>query len=325
MGTSMSINGGPKTMIIGAGGCVGIATLESLLLRGSDQLNIQCGVRDIKKFQKHMIDVPTVQMDMANKAQMIESLKGVERAFIVVPSSEDRTRLAVNALDAAKAAGVKFILLLSVTIASSRTTIFGSQFRPLEEKVQSMDIPYSIIRVPMFFENLFVHGPSVAEDDRIYDPRDPREQFSGVAVSDIGKCAAEILLNPSRHTNRTYKLVSKSFSMIDMAEYLSKLLHKRIKVKETTWEQYRQVSREQNVPDWQTDGTIEWLKYDPNIWITGEDQDTIQKITGDNPVTMEYFVAQHAAKFGWSQPRISGGKKDTIDDPIMQSRLVHAN
>jgi hypothetical protein len=113
--------------------------------------------------------------------------------------------------------------------------------------------------------------------------------------------------------------------MIDMAEYLSKLLHKRIKVKETTWEQYRQVSREQNVPDWQTDGTIEWLKYDPNIWITGEDQDTIQKITGDNPVTMEYFVAQHAAKFGWSQPRISGGKKDTIDDPIMQSRLVHAN
>jgi hypothetical protein len=89
-------------MIIGAGGCVGIATLESLLLRGSDQLNIQCGVRDIKKFQKHMIDVPTVQMDMANKAQMTESLKGVDRVFIVVPSSQDRTLLAMNALDAAK-------------------------------------------------------------------------------------------------------------------------------------------------------------------------------------------------------------------------------
>ncbi|KAL3914446.1 MAG: hypothetical protein SGILL_006098, partial [Bacillariaceae sp.] len=203
MGTSMSSINAPKTMIVGGGGCVGISTLESLLLRGNGQLNLCCGVRNVKKFQKHMIDVPTVPMDMANKRQMTEALRGFDRAFIVVPSCENRTQLAMNALEAAKEAGVKYILLLSVTIASSRHTVFGGQFRPLEEKLHTLGMPYTIIRCPMFLENLLSHGQSVAEDDRIYDPRDPREQFSGVAVSDVGKCAADILLNPSKHTNKT--------------------------------------------------------------------------------------------------------------------------
>jgi uncharacterized protein YbjT (DUF2867 family) len=323
MGTSMSMNA-HNTMIVGGGGCVGVATLETLLLKGNGKVNIQCGVRNVDKFRKNMIDVPIVQMDMANKKQMVEALRGVDRVFIVVPSSKDRTRLAMNALEAAKAAEVQFILLLSVTIATS-DTIFGRQFRPLEEKVMTMGIPYTIIQLPMFFENLFAHGQSVAEDDRIYDPRAPLEQFSGVSVSDVGKCAAAILLNPFRHASKTYKLVSQSYSMIDMSESLSKLLHKKIKVKETTWQQFRNICFDKNIPEWQIEGTIEWLKYDPNVWITGEDQDAIKKITGDNPVTMSQFLAEHATIFGWKRPRIVRRDNDEKDDPIMQSRLLYAN
>jgi uncharacterized protein YbjT (DUF2867 family) len=323
MGTSMSMNA-PKTMIIGGGGCVGIATLESLLLRGNGNIDIHCGVRNVNNFQKNMMDIPVVPMDMENKEQMTESLQGFERVFIIVPSSEDRTRLAMNALEAAQSANVQFILLLSVTIASS-DTVFGRQFRPLEEKVMTMNIPYTIIRLPMFFDNLFMHGKSVAEDDRIYDPRVPVEQFSGVAISDVGKCAAEILLHPSRHTHTTYKLVSQSYSMVDVSESLSKLLHKQIKVKETTWKQFRQVNLEHKIPEWQIEGTIEWLKHDPNVWITGEDQEAIKKITGQDPVTVKHFIAQHVAKFGWRRPRVCGSTDDIRDDPIMQSRLLYAN
>jgi hypothetical protein len=57
----------------------------------------------------------------------------------------------------------------------------------------------------------------------------------------------------------------------------------------------------------------------------GEDQDTIQKTTGDSPVTMEYIMAQHAAKFGLSQSCTSVRQEDSKDDPILQSHLVHAN
>lgn len=314
----------PRTMIVGGGGSVGIATLESLMLVGHGKVNVHCGVRNVGKFEKAMMDVPAVPMDMTDKQQMVEALRGCERVFIVVPSSENRTELAMNALEAAKEAKVQFILLLSVTISTS-DTIFGRQFRPLEEMVMTMGIPYCIIQLPMLFENLLVHGQSVAEDNRIYDPRNPLEQFSGVALSDVGKCAARILLNPSRHTNKTYKLVSTSYSMVDMTQSLGRLLHKEIKVKETTWEQFRQISLEQNVPEWQIDGTIEWLKYDPNVWITGEDQEAIKRITGHNPVTVSHFVAQHAAKFGWKRPNLSQVDGDKLDDPIMQSRLVYAS
>jgi uncharacterized protein YbjT (DUF2867 family) len=323
MGTTMSMNAA-KTMIVGAGGCVGVATLESLLLNGNGQVDVHCGVRNLSKFKTHMIDVPTVPMDMENINQMTQALMGFDRVFIVVPSSKDRTKLAINALEAAKAANVKYILLLSVTIASS-DTIFGRQFKPIEEKVRSMDVPYTIIRLPMFLDNVFMHGISVAEDSLIYDPRDPREAFSYVTLSDVGKCAAQILVDPSRHMNKTYKLIGGTYSTIELSETLSKVLSKKIKVKETSWNQFHEANRQGDVPKWQVDGTIEWLKFDPNVWITEEDQNAIKTITGDNPITLKYFVSQHAAKFGWRRPLIYGGDKDIRDDPIMQSRLVYAS
>mmetsp|Transcript_16840 Transcript_16840/g.31175 ORF Transcript_16840/g.31175 Transcript_16840/m.31175 type:complete len:327 (+) Transcript_16840:60-1040(+) len=326
MGTAASTSfNAPKTIVLGGNGCVGLSTLEALLLRGNGQLNIHCGVRNVEKFKKTMIDIPTVKTHMEDVSQMAEALRGFDRAFIIVPSSEDRTELALNALEAAKLANIKFVLLLSVTIAAS-DTIFGRQFMPLEEKISSLGIPYTIIRLPMFLENMFMHGQSVAKDKRICDPRKPSEEISFVTLEDVGKCAAEILINPSNHINRTYKLVSGKFSMNDMSESLSKILHKKIGVKETSWNQFRRhYLDDAKIPKWQADGTIEWMKCDRKVWISGEDQETIKNITGDNPVTLHQFVAQNASVFGWKRPLIVGGDKDVRDDPIMQFRSVYAS
>jgi uncharacterized protein YbjT (DUF2867 family) len=323
MGTTTSMPGA-KTVIVGANGVVGMETLESLLLRAQGGVDVHCGVRDVKKFKKSMIDVPTVPMDMANKRQMTAALEGFERAFIIVPSCKERTKLAINALEAAKAANVSYILLLSVTIANTDTE-FGRQFLPIESKVKSIGIPYTIIRLPMFLDNIFVHGKTAAKDSLINDPRDPKDQHPYITVADVGKCAAAILQNPHRgHIDKTYNLIAGTYSIADLSETMSKTLGKKIKTKQTSWDQFRRVYRDAKVPDWQINGAIEWLKNDLTMRISGDDRQTIRKITGDHPVSMEYFVALHAAKFGWTSPRIAGGDQDYRDDPIMQSRLQHA-
>lgn len=298
---------------------MGIATLEALLIKcGGDANNVTAGVRDEEKFKRNMINVSTVQTDMNDVDEMTDTFRGYERVFIVVPNVKDRTKLALNVLEAAKAANVKFILLLSVTLAPF-DTIFGRQFKPLEEKVRSLDIPFTILRLPMFMENILLHAQTIAEDDRIYDPRDPREKFWCVALEDVGQCAAEILLNPPQHKGRTYKLVSESFSMIDLSQSLTTILGRPIKVKETTWDQFRSLGNDKMIPQWQTEGLIEWLKYDPMTWITGDDQETIRKISGVSPVTVRQFLASNVDKFGWKSYQ-QYRRTPYDDDPIMQYR-----
>jgi NAD(P)H dehydrogenase (quinone) len=298
MGATPSKNA-PKTVIIGANGCVGIATLESLMMRSDGELDVYAGVRDTKKFEKQMIQVPTIHTDMGNRRALTKALQGFDRVFVVVPCDRNRTGLATIALEAAKAAGVKFVLMLSVTIANF-DTIFGRQFKPIEDRTKSIGIPYTIIRLPLFMDNNFAHASTVARDNMIYDPKNPRQQFACVSVEDVGKCAAEILRNPERHYNKTYNLVSQKYSMIDLSISMSKILRRQIKVKEISYNRFKEALQDNKVPEWQIDGLIEWLRNDFDRRINEHDLGRIENITGDRPATIDHFVATNALHFGWS-------------------------
>ena len=287
-----------KTVVIGANGCVGVATLEALLMRSAGEVDVYAGVRNETKFQQHMLKLPTVKTDMSNRRELTKNLKGFERAFIVVPCDRNRTGLASIALDACKAAGIKFVLLLSVSIANTQT-IFGRQFKPIEDRARALGIHCTILRLPLFMDNLLAHAGTIKTKNRICDPRDPRKQYASVSLEDIGKCAADILIRPQPHYGRTYTLISQTYSMIDLSQSMSKMLHRNIKIREISWQRFKEALMGSQVPEWQIDGLIEWLEggYDVNPRQT--DLGTVEHITGEQPSTLDFFVAIQAANFGW--------------------------
>lgn len=297
MGVTPSKNAA-KTVVIGANGCVGVATLEALLMRSSGEVDVYAGVRDVKKFEQHMLKIPTVSTDMSNRRELIKNLKGFERAFIVVPCDRNRTGLASITLDACKAAGVKFVLLLSVSIANTQT-IFGRQFKPIEDRAKALGINYAILRVPLFMDNILGHAGTIKTENRICDPRDPRKQFASVSLQDVGKCAADILISPQPHHGKTYNLVSQTYSMIDLSITLEKILKRNIKVREISWQRFNEALQGAQVPGWQIDGLIEWLEGEYDVNPRQSDMHSIKHITGENPSTLDFFVAIHADHFGW--------------------------
>lgn len=297
MGAKPSRNAA-KTVVIGANGCVGVATLESLLMRCSGEIDVYAGVRNEKKFEQLGLQLPTIKTDMSHRKELTANLKGFERAFIIVPCDRNRTGLGCLALDACKAAGIKFILLLSVTIANT-DTIFGRQFKPIEDRAKALGIHYTIIRLPLFMDNLHAHAMTIKEDNRICDPRNPREQFASVSLQDVGKCAADILINPTPHYGRTYNLVSQKFSMIDLSQSMSKTLNRHIKVREMSWQRFKEALLCSHIPEWQIDGLIEWLDGNYDRRIHQGDLETIEEITGEQPSTLDYFLAVNASQFGW--------------------------
>jgi uncharacterized protein YbjT (DUF2867 family) len=268
-------------------------------MRNSGEVEIFAGVRDVQKFKQHRLGIPTVHTDMSRRMELTKNLKGFERAFLVVPSDRNRTGLASIALDACKAAGVKFVLLLSVTIANT-DTIFGRQFQPIEDRAKSLGIHFTILRAPMFMDNIFAHVDTIKKENRICDPRNPRVQFASLSLHDLARCAADILLDPLPHYGKTYNLVSQKFSMIDLSQSMSSILKRDVKVREISWNHFREALVASQIPEWQIDGLVEWLDSNHDRRLHHGDLENIFEISGEKPSTLNFFLAVNAPQFGWA-------------------------
>lgn len=289
----------PKVIVIGASGYIGKATLSSLVSRhSSSEMDLPtAGVRNPAKFDA-MEGVQVVSADMGDKDSLAKTLQGYDRAFVVVPGHESRVELTLNAIEAAKTAGIKFILMLSV-LTSGTDSIFGKQFEPIEQKTKESGIDYAIIRLPLFMDNNYANVASIKGQETFYDPRDPAKMHTPVAVSDVGKAAADILANPSSHAGKTYKLVSPAFSLNDLAAAFTKSLEKDIQPTTVGYDACKEAFMGMGFPEWQTDGIIELFKYiNEDSPITNElETGDIEKITGEKPMTVEEWVEQNAAGF----------------------------
>ena len=59
-----------------------------------------------------------------------------DQLLLVTPGTENRAELARNAIDAARAAGTTFIVVVSIVTADLIDTVFGKQFSSIEKAVK---------------------------------------------------------------------------------------------------------------------------------------------------------------------------------------------
>ena len=290
-----------KVLVLGASGYVGKATLAALTSRhGNDKVQVFAGVRKPEKFTD-MPNVTTIQADMGDKAALTKTLQdqAFDSVFVVVPGHEDRTQLGINAIEAAKAAGTKFVLMLSV-LTCGTDTIFGRQFEGIEDTMKSSGVDHAIVRLPLFIDNNYAQAGSIkGEASTFYDPRDPTKLHTPVAVGDVGKAAADILASPAKHIGKVYKLVSPAFSVNDMAAAFTKTLKKEVKPTTVPYQAAKEAFMGMGFLEWQVDGIMELYHYiDDESEITNEPNvGDVELITGEKATTIGAWVEQNAAGF----------------------------
>lgn len=288
----------PKVLVLGASGYVGQATLGSLVKRHGVKLDIYAGVRNPSNFQK--IDgVDVVQADMGKPKELTQVMKDFDRVFIVTPGHEDRTQLVLNALDACKDASVEYALILSIPTVET-DTIFGKQLKPIEQAAKDSGLKgYSIIRLPLFIDNLFANAQSIKEKATFDDPRNAYKAHTPVAVSDVGMAAADLLAKPKKHYGKTYTLAMPPFSMVDFSKAISKVVGKQVLVRTVTYQQSKEAFMEMGFPEWQVDGIMEIYKLidEGRPSTLCKQRGDLKTITGKPATTMEQWVAANAAAF----------------------------
>lgn len=284
-----------KVVVIGASGYVGAGTVSQLVNQSSSN-EIIAVIRDTSKKEAKDLEskgASVVAGDMANPASLDSTLSGADSVYIVVPGHIERTTLAINALEACKRAKVGFVLMLSVLTTDIKGQIFADQFKPVEEATIASGLNYTIVRLPMFLDNVGAQLKGLFEGgNAFYNPIESLAQNNAISVADIAEASAKILLNPAAHTGKTINLCGAASTEADMAAALSKVFGRTIEHVQVPFEAAKKAFMGFGFPEWQTDGVLEIMKginnKDPTVLLDGKET---AEILGRAPLTPEAVAA----------------------------------
>ena len=291
----------PIVFVIGATGTMGSATVTTLAAKYTDKVEIRAGVRNPDKADKlkAIAGITIVKAEMGKRNQLVNTFKGVNALFIVTPFAENRAELAIVTARAAKEAGVKAIVVVSTPIAGLPDTVLGGQFNKIESEISKLGVPYTILRLTYFAENHYGFKDSIIGQSSIYGPIDPTKPFSVIATEDAGKAAAAILVDPTKHVNKTYELASDRQTFGEVAEGFSKALGKEVKYIRVPYETARQGFVDKGVPDWQVKGSLEMMKFidSGSPFMNTPDISAYSQITGEQPTDFESWLSKYSGGF----------------------------
>ena len=266
-----------------------------------DELEIRAGVRNLEKADKLKLlpGVSVVQAGMGPDKNLAGTFRGVHTLFINTPSTENRADLAIATAEAAKSAGVKHIVVVSVLSASLPDLIFGRQFGKLESAIKQLGVPYTILRLPMFYENFLNVKDSIKDQSSIFSPADPTKAMTFVLVQDAGKAGAVVLADPTKHVDKTYKLISGCYTYNEIVAVFSAALGREITYTRFSYEDAKKVYVGMGFEEWRVDGLLELYKLinDGSKVIDEPDRDDFTKITGEKPTELETWLSLVAEAF----------------------------
>ena len=285
----------PVVFVIGASGNVGAAAVTALSSKYADKVEIRAGVRnpDGADKLKGLNGVTLVAAEMGgDRDKLVTTLTGVDALFIVTPGTKDRAELAISTAEAARDAGVKFILAVSVVTADLTDTIFGAQFKKLESTIAQLGVTYSFLRLPLFVDNYWGFKDSIKAQSTIYFPVEADKPYTPVVASDAGNAAAAILSSPTSHANRTYNLVSDRHTLKDVAAAFTEALGRQVQLVQIPYEAAKQFLIQIGFQDWQADGVVELDKLiDSGSPVTNqEDLTQYTLITGEKPTDIRTWI-----------------------------------
>jgi len=249
-----------KIFVTQATGQTGSTTVKMLSEKASN-VEIYAGVNKAARLAasneemlKRLSNVKTLSVDATTDMETVAShLTDVQELFIIPSSTDDKVRNACNYIDAAKKAGVKFVLLLSVLHPDAKDYAWGAQFHQIERHLQESGLPWTIIRANFYTQYLCLFKEHVAKG--LLPLPTGNGRFSPVDVSDVADLARHILQNPTDYRYTTYDLTGpENLSAKDIAGILSNVLAHHVEHDDCDPQESLKTLHDLNIPQQEIEG-----------------------------------------------------------------------
>ena len=277
-------------MVTGATGTIGRDLIKILSENG---VPVRAGVRDQAKARKQFgANIALATFDFEDAASFPDSLKDVEKVFLLPPPIPNQVAVTNAFIDATKRAGVRHIVKLSVIGADTESPFaFGKWHAASDQHVRESGLAFTFLRPNSFMQNFINYFPP--RDGAIYLPwGNGRASF--VDTRDIAALAAEALTSDG-HDGKTYTLTGPAaLGIAEVASILAEVTGREINYVDVPESAARDGMLQAGLPQWQVDALMELHAANKqNHWsaVTSD----IERVTGKSATSFGQFA--HAERF----------------------------
>jgi uncharacterized protein YbjT (DUF2867 family) len=278
-------------LVFGSTGTTGRGVARHLIAGG---VKPRLLVRDPEKAKEYAGKAEIVQGDLERPESLAAAMKGVEKMFLV-SAGINGSDLEIQAIDAAKKAGVKHVVKLSVIGAESPVLTFSKWHAKVEKHLMASGLKWTMVRPGNFMSNAYMWADTIRAQGAFYQPTGTG-RWAAIDPADIGAVAAKALTSAG-HEGKGYTLTGpESMNAAQYAAVLSSVLGKPVKFVDVPPEAARDAILKAGIPPAYVDAILDLyavMKAGKADVVT----DTVEKITGKKAGTFEAWAKRNVAGF----------------------------
>jgi uncharacterized protein YbjT (DUF2867 family) len=281
-------------LVTGVTGTVGKAVVEGLRKTGTSFRAMVRSEQDAKKLPAGS----AVVGDFADKESLRRAFTGIERLFLVCSPIPQLVELESNAIDVCAEKGVQHMVLNSSLGAGDYSKSFPAWHTQAENKLKSTQMGWTILRPNSFMQNIVAfNAPSIRAQGAFYVAMGDAK-LSLIDVRDLGDVGAHVLLAPGAHARKIYELNGpEAVSYGEVAQRIGRLTGRSVEFVDIPEEAQRKAMLDLGMPEWQVTALLDLQQYYSKLGKGGEVTDTLAKLLGRAPRTLDAFLEENKDAF----------------------------
>jgi uncharacterized protein YbjT (DUF2867 family) len=279
-------------LVTGATGNVGSQTVELLLAAG---VPVRAAASSAEAVHARFGDrVAAVALDFTDPATWSEAYTGVRQMFLMRPPHLGKPKeQMLPSLEAAKAAGVEHVVLLSLQGAEHNVVV---PHHPLEVWLRESGLWWTFVRAAFFMQNLTTtHLTDVRDRNTIMVPAGTGAT-AFVDVRDVAAVVARALLEPEQHRNTAWTPTGpQALTYAEIASILTDVLGRPITYPQPGLLGYARHARNALAMPWPMVLVTCAIYTIARLGRAGGLTDDVVTVTGRDPVSFRDFAQRENA------------------------------
>ena len=280
-------------LVTGATGKVGREVVRQL---AAANVPVRALVRDPTRAS--FLRLPGVEIvvgDLARPETLPAPFAGAQRVFVATPAAPDQVELQSNALEAARRAGARGLVKVSVAGGPDAGTQIGRWHWATEKQIEASGLGFTFLRPTLYMQQMLAYAPSIAATATFSAPVGAGE----IAVVDTRDVAAVAVaaLTEEGHDRRIYDVTGpEALSYEAMAGAISEAIGRRVAFAHVPPEVTRKQMVGQGLPRWLVDDMLILMASFRDGYGAAVTR-TVAEVTKRPPRTFRQFAHDHAAVF----------------------------
>ncbi|MDX2037767.1 MAG: NmrA family NAD(P)-binding protein [Isosphaeraceae bacterium] len=287
----------PTILVTGATGKTGNAVAAQLLAEGWP---VRAVVRrhDERSERLARRGAEIAVADLFDPEQLLDALRGTQRAYYVPPMHPHMLHSAVAFADAAREAGVEHVVQMSQWTSSPNHPSIMTRQTWLVDRLYATipGVAHTIVNPGMFADN-FLRTLDMAAHLGLFPVLTGTSKSAPVSNEDIARVVVAIVTNPDGHEGRSYRPTGpKLLSGREMAAVVGSVLGKSVRPMPTPVWMLSKVARSQGVDPFSVSMLRHYLRDHERgaFEVNGGVTDVVEELTGRAAESFETTVRRYA-------------------------------